>query len=438
MGIVYLGRTRGGRPVAVKVIRPEYADDPDFRIRFRREVQAASRVLGLCTARVVDADPDAERPYLVTEFIAGPPLDRYVSIHGRLAGDQLWAFAIGVAEALVAIHSAGVVHRDLKPSNLLLASDGPRVIDFGIASAIDATSVTRTGISVGTPAWMAPEQVRGEAATSASDVFGWGALIAFAATGRPPFGVGPPDAVLYRLIHEAPALDGVPTSIRSLVDPALAKDPSSRPSAKQLLSALLPHTTVVDDTPEVTAEVSDALHRTWQVTASLDTPAPKGRPTRRSLAIAAAVVVVAIIALMVVLLQHGRSPSADRATHSPPVGTTPAGVPSTGSPARSTPSPGVHVGGPNTPVQAARTLFQAWERGDRSAALSAATPHVVSEVFANTYSPADQGMDAVTECVPLQGVKYSCGAVFGPANTAALIVSPSGDAYKVVAVRWGE
>src|ERR1700691_6268891 len=172
MGVVYLGTAKGGNPVAVKVLRPELAEDPEFRIRFSREVATLTRVEGMCTVRVIEADTDGPRPFLVTEYVDGPSLSDYVDASGPLGPEMLYGLATGLAEALAVIHAAGIIHRDLKPSNVILTPDGPKVIDFGIAQTLDATSVTRTGMMVGSAGFMAPEQVTGRAG-QAADVFAW-------------------------------------------------------------------------------------------------------------------------------------------------------------------------------------------------------------------------------------------------------------------------
>jgi hypothetical protein len=235
MGRVYLADTRGGRPVALKLVRPEFSDDAGFRDRFRHEVAAARRVHGLYTAQVLDADPDAPRPWLVTAYVAGPSVQQAVSEHGPMPAGTVLVLAAGVAEALQAIHAAGVVHRDLKPSNVLLAADGPRVIDFGIARAT-ATALTRTGMRVGSPQYMAPEQVSGTAVTPAIDVFALGGLAAFAALGRPPFGADTEAAVLYRVLHEPPDLAGCPEPVHGLVLRCLARRPADRPTLDEIIT----------------------------------------------------------------------------------------------------------------------------------------------------------------------------------------------------------
>jgi serine/threonine protein kinase len=238
MGQVFLGRSPGGRLVAVKVIRAELAGDPGFRVRFAREVAAARRVSGLFTAAVMDADPEAPLPWLVTGFVNGPSLAQAVADYGALPVASVLALAAGLAEGLSAVHTAGVVHRDLKPSNVLLAQDGPRVIDFGISQAADATVMTRTGMVVGSPGFMSPEQAAGSAVGPASDVFSLGAVLVFAATGKGPFGTGAATAQLYRVVHGTPSLEQLPGQVRPLVEHCLAKEPAQRPTAGQFLAEL--------------------------------------------------------------------------------------------------------------------------------------------------------------------------------------------------------
>lgn len=235
MGKVYLSYTPAGRPVAIKVIRPEFAEDPEFRRRFADEVAAARRVQGLCTAPVLDSDTDAPRPWLATAYVPGPTLSSAVTAHGPLPVPTVLLLIAGMAEALQAIHSAGLVHRDLKPSNVLLAPDGPRVIDFGIARAADATALTATGVAVGTPSFMAPEQASGAEITAATDVFALGQVAVYAATGAPAYGDGPSHAVLYRIVHQEPNLSAVPAELHTLVTQCLAKDPGQRPALSTVI-----------------------------------------------------------------------------------------------------------------------------------------------------------------------------------------------------------
>jgi hypothetical protein len=236
MGQVFLGLSAGGRLVAVKVIRAELAADHEFRARFRREIAAARKVSGLFTAAVVDADVEGPVPWLATAYVAGPSLAQAVTDHGPLPAASVLALAAGLAESLTAIHAAGVVHRDLKPSNVLLAEDGPRVIDFGISHAAEATSLTRAGFVIGSPGFMSPEQADGGEVRPPSDVFSLGAILVFAATGEGPFGTGSTAALVYRVVHSPANLDGVPEEVRLLVERCLAKDPGERPTAGDLLA----------------------------------------------------------------------------------------------------------------------------------------------------------------------------------------------------------
>lgn len=235
MGRVYLSHTAGGRPVAIKVVRPELADDPDFRRRFGREIKAARRVRGAYTAELIDADADAVPPWLATVYVPGPSLAEAVHRRGPLPVPAvLWLMA-GVAEALQAIHGAGIVHRDLKPSNVLLAADGPRVIDFGISLAADLTAHTATGAAVGTPQFMAPEQAVAGEITPATDVFALGQTAAFAALGAPLYGDGPSATVLYRIVHEEPDLSRLPEALRPLIARCLASDPRERVTLDEVM-----------------------------------------------------------------------------------------------------------------------------------------------------------------------------------------------------------
>ncbi|MFC8230342.1 serine/threonine protein kinase [Streptomyces sp. NPDC057287] len=235
MGKVYLSYTPGGRPIALKVIRPEFSEDPEFRRRFKQEVLAAQRVQGLYTAPVIDFDTDGAQPWLATAYVPGPSLAHAVAEHGALPLRSVLLLTVGVAEALHVIHGARIIHRDLKPANVLLASDGPRVIDFGIARAADTTALTGTGVSVGTPAFMAPEQASAGTVTPATDTFALGQIAAFAAIGSPAYGSGPSHAVLYRIVHEDPDLGRLPAELLPLVARCLSRDPAGRPSLTEII-----------------------------------------------------------------------------------------------------------------------------------------------------------------------------------------------------------
>src|SRR5712692_2323707 len=236
MGRVYLGLSPGGRPVAVKVIRADLAQDPEFRARFRREIAVARKVSGLYTAPVINADVDGPVPWLATAYVEGPSLADAVREHGPLPAASVLALAKGLAEGLSAIHDAGVVHRDLKPANVLLAQDGPRVIDFGISRAVEASALTHTGLVVGSPGFMSPEQAEGREVGPPSDIFSLGAVLAYAATGQGPFGTGSTPALVYRVVHSLPNLDHLPAEVRPLIERCLAKDPGRRPTAGALLA----------------------------------------------------------------------------------------------------------------------------------------------------------------------------------------------------------
>jgi serine/threonine protein kinase len=236
MGRVFLGVSAGGRPVAVKVILDELAADPEFRMRFGREVAAARRVNGMFTATVVDADVDGTPAWLATAYVPGPSLSEAVADHGPLPPESLLTLTAGLAESLSAIHAAGVVHRDLKPSNVLLAPDGPRVIDFGISLAVESAALTQAGVVIGSPGFMSPEQAEGRDIGPPSDIFSLGAVLAFAATGGGPFGAGTTAALLYRVVHGVPDLDRVPANVRPLIERCLAKDSRQRPTASGLLA----------------------------------------------------------------------------------------------------------------------------------------------------------------------------------------------------------
>jgi serine/threonine protein kinase len=237
MGRVFLGASAEGQLAAVKVIRAELATDPEFRARFRREVTVARKVSGRFTVPLIGADVDGPVPWLATAYVAGPSLADAVDEHGPLPARSVLELAAGLAEGLTAIHAAGVIHRDLKPSNVLLAQDGPRVIDFGISVAAETSPLTRTGLLIGSPGYMSPEQVGGRPVGPASDIFSLGAVLAFAASGEAPFGSGSAPTLAYRAVYREVSLDRVPAEVRGLIQRCLAKDPGQRPTARDLMFA---------------------------------------------------------------------------------------------------------------------------------------------------------------------------------------------------------
>ncbi|MER6444447.1 serine/threonine-protein kinase [Streptomyces venezuelae] len=251
MGVVYLAYTPGGRPIALKAVRREFAADPEFRERFAQEVASARRIHGLFTAQVVDSGEDDHTPWLATAYVPGPSLHQVVQRHGPLPVRTVLLLVAGIAEALQEIHRVGVVHRDLKPANVLVAGDGPRVIDFGIARAADAAALTGTGLRIGTAAFMAPEQALGHPVTPATDVFALGALAGFVAGGVPPFGNGPESGALYRVVHEHPDLSRIPPELHDLLSWCLAKSAQDRPTTADLIAAVHAHP-LVGPRPEFT------------------------------------------------------------------------------------------------------------------------------------------------------------------------------------------
>ncbi|WP_231607992.1 protein kinase domain-containing protein [Streptacidiphilus albus] len=238
MGVVYLGSDRRGQKVALKLIRSELAEDQEFRTRFAREVAAAARIRSGCIARLVASDIDAERPWLATSYVPGPSLYKRVGDEGPLPWPEVAAIGAALADGLVHVHQAGVVHRDLKPSNILLSPKGPRIIDFGIAWSTGASTLTHVGTAVGSPGFLAPEQVRGISVTGATDVFALGTTLAYAATGDSPFGQGSSEVMLYRVVHEEPELGDVPGTLAPVIRACLAKEPVDRPTTTQLRDRL--------------------------------------------------------------------------------------------------------------------------------------------------------------------------------------------------------
>ncbi|MEV4060233.1 serine/threonine protein kinase [Nonomuraea dietziae] len=291
MGVVYAGLGPDGVRIAVKLIHASFAADPEFRARFAREISVLGRVRGVCTARIIASDANTARPWLAAEYVPGPTLEEYVQANGPLQGDRWFGLVAGLAEALAAVHAVGVVHRDIKPSNVILSPSGPRLVDFGIARALDGTSVTRSGTLIGTPGWVSPEEYRSTPAATAADVYGWGMLAVYAATGRPPYGTGRPEVLALRVLNDPVDTSAIPGSLRELVDRSLAKDPLSRPSTQEVLEAVS-RVWRIGGADELTAR----LERTWVLPVE-DVPWPvrKGGGGRRTaMAYVAAVLVLGV------------------------------------------------------------------------------------------------------------------------------------------------
>ena len=343
MGVVYLGVSWDGAPVAVKVLRPELAGDQEFRHRFGREVAALVRVKGVCTVRVIEADSQSSTPFVVTEYAPGPSLSEYIDKHGSVGPEMLFGLATGLAEALTTIHAAGIMHRDLKPSNIILTDAGPKVIDFGIARRQDTRGVTKTGMMIGSLGFMAPEQISGRPGPEA-DIFAWGVTVAYAATGRSPFGAGNTHSILYRIMYGDPDIASVPDSLLPLVEASLAKDPQSRPTAQQLLDRLTSASSRpenVNDTP-----TQMILARTWQSGSHSSPPAasrpaaPDPAPPRQPAAPApwphvAPSATAPPPAAAAAALAATETPTADQPAPALPLGAVPSAV----APAAATPAP---------------------------------------------------------------------------------------------------
>jgi serine/threonine protein kinase len=314
-GTVYLGETEPGELVAIKILHERLGRDPAFRDTFPRELEAAKRVARFCTAQVLDSGISGNRPYIVSEYIPGPSLQQVVLLEGPRSGSALERLAIGTATALVALHEAGIIHRDLKPANVLIGPDGPRVIDFGVARPLLGNS-TMTSQIVGTPAYMAPEQLAAGEIGRALDVFAWASTMAFAATGRPPFGSDGIPAVINRILNESPDLTGVEPPLRDLLAECLSKDPARRPPARAILDRLVRgHGPSPAGSPGVpvsgwssitggvpTTDVSPA--HAGPVRVPDDTPTAPGRRAVRLVAVSAsvAVTVAGVVALIVAML----------------------------------------------------------------------------------------------------------------------------------------
>lgn len=303
MGTVYLARSWFGSPVAVKAVHPELADEPEFRVRFAREIGTLSRVRSPFVPRFVGADPHADLPWMATAYVVGPTLREQVEEVGPLRGGTLIGLTCGMASALADIHAAGIVHRDLKPSNVILSPDGPRVLDFGIARTLDGTAHTRTGAMLGTPGWIAPERFQGASATAASDVFSWGQSTAYAATGRNPFGAGGVDTVTGRVLRGEADLNGVPAELLPMVRAALSPNPGHRPAPEQILRALGDGHGI----PDTTQVATRIMHEEWS------SPVPSGAPRhrrviRRTAAALALTLAVAVGAVAVLRAGHEETP----------------------------------------------------------------------------------------------------------------------------------
>jgi serine/threonine protein kinase len=299
MGRVYLAYTPAGRPVALKVVRSELSDDQDFRVRFRQEIEAAQRVRGLYTAELIDADPAATPPWLVTAYVPGPSLEEVIDNNGPMPEAMVFPLIAGVAEALQAIHAADVIHRDLKPSNVLLAQDGPRVIDFGIARALAAMPLTRSDIMMGSPDFLSPEQILDRPITPAIDVFALGSLAAFAATGRLPFGQGHMTEVAQRVVHEPPDLTGCPIRLLTLIEACLEKQAEARPTPGRVLEFCLARAAELTDPGQ---HPSQPPGQPWPQLADSPTAVLPDPVRRRRLPLAAAALATAILATAVIVI----------------------------------------------------------------------------------------------------------------------------------------
>jgi eukaryotic-like serine/threonine-protein kinase len=386
MGRVFLGASADGQLVAVKVIRADLAADPEFRARFRREVTVARKVSSRFTAPLIDADTDGPVPWLATAYVPGPSLADAVTEHGPLPARSVLELAAGLAEGLSAIHAVGVVHRDLKPSNVLLAQDGPRVIDFGISVAAETSPLTRTGLMIGSPGYMSPEQVEGREIGSPTDIFSLGAVLAFAATGEGPFGSGSAATLAYRAVYRQVNLDRAPAEVRGLIQRCLAKDPGQRPTARDLMfaagAAAVPATErwLPEPVTRTFIELPDAGNSSGTVTSArpspVSQPAPsrpgrhKGRRQRRRLArpLAITSTVVGILAASaaggVVVAActsqtigvHSVTPPVTSTSTTPPATPTATVTPSTSAPATPTatvaPSTSAPTTAPATPTAA--------------------------------------------------------------------------------------
>ncbi|MGW2382740.1 serine/threonine-protein kinase [Streptomyces sp. NPDC001658] len=329
MGVVHIARSASGMKLAVKIVHAEFARDPEFRGRFRQEVAAARRVSGAFTASVVDADPEAERPWMATLFIPGPTLSDHVKQNGPMPSSQLRRLMAGLAEALRDIHRVGVVHRDLKPSNVLLAEDGPKVIDFGISRPKDSELRTETGKLIGTPPFMAPEQFRRPREVGpAADIFALGSVLVHAATGRGPFDSDSPYVVAYQVVHDEPDLTGVPENLAPLIARCLAKEPEDRPTPDELMRELRSVAASYDTQAFIPAQRTSAEEppeppessEPSEASEAEPGPKPARKGVRRRVALVAGAVAVLACGVLasVQLIGGGPTPREDTAAHSAP------------------------------------------------------------------------------------------------------------------------
>jgi serine/threonine protein kinase len=273
MGIVYAGVDPAGRRAAVKLIHDMHATNQEFRVRFRREVAMLRRVQGSCCVRMLAADAEAPQPWLATEYIAGRTLNEHIRVEGPLGGDGLYGLAAGLAEALAAVHAVGVVHRDLKPSNVMISPQGPRLVDFGIARALDGTSLTATGHVIGSPGWVSPEDYAGAPAGPAADVYGWALVVVYAAMGKQPYGASRPEVLAHRVMTATVDTANVPEGLRPTVDRALAKAPETRPTMDEVLAVVADawrdhHGETGRRTSDPASDVTARLKRVWAIQGS--------------------------------------------------------------------------------------------------------------------------------------------------------------------------
>jgi serine/threonine protein kinase len=318
MGVVYLA-VHGGQQAAVKTVHPRLLDESEFRERFRREARAVQLVDSPRVARLLEVDLEADPAYLAFARVEGPTLADHLREVGPFEGAQLVAFAVALVDALTAVHEAGVTHRDLKPSNVICSSAGPVVIDFGVALVAEATtSLTATGVAVGSVAWMSPEQLEGRDIGPASDVFAWAATVAFAASGQPPFGAGRAEAVAYRILHNEPCLPELPQPLGRLVEQALSKDPARRPTAQAIKHEVLDSDTLTS-TPD---DVAALLERTWRAPQGQPNPRLPRRPHSPPLLAGAAVCALAGLLVVGLLVAHLVNRPGGTADTNDPRGTT--------------------------------------------------------------------------------------------------------------------